>query len=206
MLEFLPQPFVCVISGPSGVGKTVVCRRLLKRNRGLGRVITVTTREPRGRERPEIDYHFVDTAAFEQKRTSGALLEWATVYDASYGTPKDEVEEYLAQGRIPLLNIDVQGALSIRKALPELAVLIFLYPPDEETLRERLEGRGTDSRETIEKRQKVALNEIALAPKYDYVVINGHLMTCVREVEAILRAEMLRARPSSFRDHPPLDR
>ncbi|MBD3336282.1 MAG: guanylate kinase [Candidatus Eisenbacteria bacterium] len=187
------HPFVLIISGPSGVGKTVVCHRLLQLVPRLARVVTTTTRPPRGRERQDEAYHFLTASEFEQLKAEDGLLEWAEVHGARYGTPRRDVEVLLAQDRVPLLNIDVQGALQIQRRLPGDAVLVFLLPPDEETLRARLLGRKTDDPETVERRLQRAREEIAVAPRYDYAVVNADLDACVEDVRAIYRAETCRA-------------
>lgn len=191
MLKMQDEPFPFVVSGPSGVGKTVICRRLLSLNPEMSRVITVTTRPTRQGEQGGVDYHFVKTDEFERMRRENLLLEWADVHDAQYGTPREPVETYLGEGQIPLLNVDVQGALAIRREIPR-SLLVFVLPPSEEALRSRLEKRGTDDAETIRRRLKRAREEVKLAPKYDYIVVNDVLDRCVEEVQHVYRAELLR--------------
>lgn len=191
MLKVQSKSFPLVISGPSGVGKTVICRRLLDINPEMSRVITVTTRSPRAGETHKLDYYFVDKARFDKMRENGALLEWAEVHGADYGTPRREVERYMEEDQIPLLNIDVQGALAVKREISE-TVLVFVLPPDEETILSRLQKRATDDEETIRRRLKRAREEMALAPEYDYVVVNDELDRCVNEIQHIYRAELLR--------------
>jgi guanylate kinase len=191
MLKLRARPFPFVISGPSGVGKTVICRGLLERNREMCRVITVTTRPRRKGEKPEVDYHFVNKQKFEEMKKEGDLLEWAEVHDAGYGTPRREVEGYLGEGRIPLLNVDVQGALAIREQIRD-SVLVFVLPPDEETIRTRLEKRGTDDAETIRRRLIRAREEMKVAPQYDYIVVNDKLDRCIAQIDCIYQAELLK--------------
>jgi guanylate kinase len=192
MLKLDPKPFPLVISGPSGVGKTVICQKLLEDHGAMARVVTVTTRLPRRGETPEIDYHFVDPETFERYKREGMLLESARVHDADYGTPWSDVEGHLREGKIALLNVDVQGALVIREKKPS-SVLVFILPPDEKTLRVRLKKRGTDDNDTIERRLKRAREEMELAPRYDYVVVNDGLERCVGQILCILRAEASRS-------------
>jgi len=159
----------------------------------MTRIVTVTTRAPRRGEVPGTSYRFVDDRTFETMKTEGAFLEWATVHGESYGSPRRDVEESLASGKVPLLNVDVQGALSIRRALGGTSVLVFVLPPDEKTLRARLEGRRSDDRSTIERRLQRAREEMALAPEYDYVVVNGDLEPAVARLHAIHEAELSRS-------------
>jgi guanylate kinase len=191
MLDLKPKPFPFVVSGPSGVGKTSICRGLEERVPEIQRIVTVTTRSPRRDERQDRDYHFVDAGTFARMRDEGRLLEWAEVHGASYGTPREPVERLLGEGRIPLLNVDVQGALAIRRAIPE-TLLVFVLPPSEEALRARLEGRGSDDPETVRRRLQRAREEIRLVPEYDYVVVNDVLEECIGRVQAIYVAERSR--------------
>ena len=179
---------VFVISSPSGGGKTTVVERLMRRVPELVRSVSVTTRPPRSGERHGRDYRFVSRAAFERMRRAGALLEWAKVHGEYYGTPKRPIARGIAQGRHMLLNIDVQGARKIRRALGEQAVLIFLLPPSRDVLRQRLMRRRTESAAAIRRRLAAAEREMACAQWYDYEVVNDRLSDTVAQVRAVVTA------------------
>jgi guanylate kinase len=175
-----------VISSPSGGGKTTVVERLQRRIPRLARSVSVTTRPPRPGERQGRDYRFISLKMFQQLRRSGQLLEWAKVHHAYYGTPKRPVLRALAQGRDVVLNIDVQGAQQVRRALGSQAMLIFLLPPSMSQLRRRLMRRRTETPAAIRQRLTVARRELACATWYDYAVVNDRLDRAVRDVEAIV--------------------
>lgn len=175
---------VAVLSGPSGVGKTTVIERLLRRP-GFTRSLTATTRAPRGQERDGVDYLFLTREAFEADVARGRFLEHAVVHGNLYGTPRDGVEAVLARGEVCLLNIDVQGAESLRRTGLPVAT-IFLLPPSAEELERRLGGRATDPPEETKRRLLRAKEELAEAGKFDCRVVNGDLEQAVAEIEAFL--------------------
>ncbi len=184
-----PHPYgrVFVISSPSGGGKTTVIRRL-SRSTAFVRSISVTTRPRRPGEKNGQDYRFLTQGAFDRLRRQKGLLEWARVHGAYYGTPKQPVLKTLARGRNIILSIDVQGARTIRRALKDQAVLIFLLPPSMRRLKQRLLQRKTETNESLKRRLKAAYREIACAKWYDYVIINDRLGQTVSRVRAILRS------------------
>lgn len=181
------SPRIVVVSGPVGVGKTTVCQWLVDGG-GFQRVVTATTRAPRGQEREGVDYLFLDRAEFERRIAADWFLEHAIVHQRDYyGTPKDQVEAALAAGRHALLNIDVQGAEKLRgRGLP--LTTFFLRPPEpwRETLRERIDRRGDTPREVLDKRMASAEREMAEAQRYDHQVVNDRVEEAVREIRRLL--------------------
>lgn len=189
-----PAPFPVVISAASGTGKTTVVNRLLETRPDLFCVsISATTRMPRGSEVDGVHYHFVSREEFTRLMDEGLLLEWARVYDHYYGTPRAEIEHAYAQGKIPLLDIDVQGGMQVMATVPG-TVSVFLLPPSLESLSSRLRARGTEAETSIEARLKEAPHEIRQGVAvYDYLVINDDVNRCVEVVLAIITAEHSRA-------------
>lgn len=189
-----PSLFPVVVSAASGTGKTTVVNKLAREFPELFVVsISVTTRPPRGDEVDGVHYHFVTHETFVGLIEAGQLLEWAKVYDHYYGTPLSEVEGAFARGKIPLLDIDVQGGMQIMAQVPG-AVSVFLLPPSFEELRRRLHARGTDPEERVARRLECAPEEIRQGlSSYDYVVVNDDVEECVQTVVAIVRAERARS-------------
>ncbi|MGE4631416.1 MAG: guanylate kinase [Planctomycetota bacterium] len=179
-----------VLSGPSGVGKTVVSEGLQEKS-GYVRTITATTRPPRAGEEDGVDYLFLDRAQFEQRVEEGGFLEHAEVYGNLYGSPRDGIEQQLAQSRAVLLLIDVQGAEKLRQDGVD-ALQIFLEPPGLEELRRRIEMRGVESEETMDLRLRNALSEMEQRDRYDRCVVNGVLEETVEEVFSIIEEELTR--------------
>ena len=184
-------PFLLVLSGPSGVGKTVMCRRLLESEPTLALSISATTRPPRAHETDEVDYTFWSEHAFREAIARGHFLEWAVVHGNLYGTPRAPLETHLRQGRCPLLDVDVQGGRSVKAVRPD-SVLVLVAPPSLFSLEERLRGRGTEGEETIRERLAIASRELAEWTHYDYLVVNDRLDRAVATVRGILEAERAR--------------
>jgi guanylate kinase len=180
---------VFVITGPSGVGKGTLIERLLDRVPELELSVSATTREPRVGEEDGRDYHFLTPEEFERRVRAGDFLEHADYSGNRYGTLREEVERRLAEGRSVVLEIEVQGARLVRAAMPE-AVQIFIAPPDPAALRERLEGRGTDSPDAIEQRLRTAEIELEAQSEFPHVIVNDELQKSASELEELVRGEL----------------
>lgn len=176
-----------VVSGFSGAGKGTLMKKLVEEYDGYGLSISATTRKPRPGEEDGREYFFLTKEAFEQKIADNALIEYAQYCGNYYGTPRDYVERQMALGRDVILEIEIQGALAVRKQYPD-AVLLFVAPPSAEELRRRLSGRGTETAEVIDKRLCRAAEEAQGIEAYDYILINDNLETCVKELHAIIDA------------------
>ncbi len=179
-----------IISGPSGSGKGTIVERLVD-DLGYRVSISATTRNPRPNEENGVHYFFKTKEEFEKMIEAGELLEHACFCDNYYGTPKEYVERQLVEGNNIILEIEVQGALQVKKKYND-AVLIFTMPPTIAELRRRLVNRGTEDMETIDKRIKRAEEELEYLPQYDYIVINDTVEQAVRDVDCIVRAEKMR--------------
>ena len=199
------RPLLILISAPSGGGKTTLCQQLLKARPDMTRAITCTTRAPRPGEKDGVDYHFFTAEEFLKRLHAGNFLEHATVYGNSYGILKSELLGKLREGKDVLLNVDVQGAATIREQAesePELKralVTVFLTPTPLTALEERLKKRGADAIAVIQKRLAVAKQEIAQWKNFDYLLISGTKQEDLRRILAIIDAEKMRA----ARSQPP---
>jgi guanylate kinase len=180
---------VFVITGPSGVGKGTLIELLLERIRELELSISATTRSPRAGEVDGREYHFLTPEEFDRRVESGDFLEHATYSGNRYGTLREEVDRRLAEGRSVVLEIEVQGARQVRDAMPE-AVQIFIAPPSPEVLRERLEGRGTDSPEAIEERLRTAETELAARDEFPHVIVNDEMREAASELERLVEGQL----------------
>ncbi len=181
-----------VISGFSGAGKGTLMKRLLERYpEEYALSVSVTTRQPRQGEVDGASYFFITKERFQEMIAGDELIEYACYVDNYYGTPKEYVEKKLAEGKNVLLEIELQGAMKVKAARPD-TVLLFVTPPDADTLRERLIGRGTETMEVIEKRLARAAQEALGMDSYDYLVVNDDLEECTENVHSILLSEHFR--------------
>ena len=179
-----------VISGFSGAGKGTLVRALLQKYQEYALSVSMTTRAPRPGERDGIEYFFTDKEHFEETIRQDGLVEYAAYCGNYYGTPKAYVEKQLADGKDVILEIEIQGALKVKKQFPQ-TLLLFVTPPSAEILKERLIGRGTEDMEIINKRLSRACEEAEGIENYDYLVINDDLDICVEEVHQMIRNEHL---------------
>lgn len=178
-----------VVSGPSGVGKSSVRKALFEiPNNNLVYSISMTTRKPREGERDGIDYYFVTEEEFKKKIEENAFLEWAKFVGNYYGTPKDAVNRMLDKGKEVVLEIEVDGALQVRKQVKD-GVFVFIVPPTKDALINRLKSRGTENEEILNERINKAENEYKVAYKYDYIVVNDDVRNAADRIMAIIRAE-----------------
>lgn len=180
-----------VISGPSGAGKSTVVGKAIQGREDMCFSTSVTTRGPRPGEVDGKDYFFIDDERFRQMVEQGELLEHASYVSHSYGTPKAFVEQQMNAGMNVILDIEVQGARQVREKMDD-AVLVFIIPPSLEELRHRLEGRGTETAETINARLQRAREELKEASLYDYIIVNDKIEEAADEFAAILKAEHCR--------------
>jgi len=190
------KPLLIVLSSPSGAGKDAVLSRVRESGYPLEYITTVTTRPPRAKERDDVDYHFVSEERFKDMVAHKELLEWANVYGNWYGVPRQPVEQALNKEQDIILKVDVQGAATIKKILPQ-AILIFLMPPSMEELLTRLKQRHTESPFDLSLRVKTAEEEIKQLPLFDYSIVNrqDEIDLVVAEIKAIITAEKCRVTP-----------
>ncbi len=179
------KPLLIVVSGPSGSGKGTLCAMLRQALPNLAYSVSATTRQPRPGERNEVDYFFISDAEFQQLIDRGEFLEWAEVYGHRYGTARPAVEAQLKAGRDMLLEIDVQGAMNIKKSFPD-ALLIFVQPPSLQELGARIANRGTESLQDLKVRMDCVLSELQAAEQYDHVVLNDKPEDALAELLEII--------------------
>jgi len=187
-----------IISAPSGTGKSTLCKKLMRHFPDACYSVSVTTRNPRRGEVEGRDYFFVSENEFKQKIRRGELAEWAWVHGHYYGTPRDFLERNLAKGRDVILDIDVRGAMKLKKEYPE-AVFIFLAPPSFSELERRLKRRRRNNEATIRKRLTNARWEIGQIGNYDYLVINDRLVDALKQLKSIVMGEKNRVKRSKER-------
>lgn len=181
------QGYLFVISSPSGGGKTTAIKALKAKGYDLEYSISATTRAKREGEIEGKDYFFITEKQFQKHIEQHDFIEYANVYGLNYGTFKSQVDDCLARGKRMVLDIDVQGALKLKKIYPK-AVLIFLLPPNIETLESRLRNRRTDKEDVIQQRLKIAKEEIELADQYDFQIINLNIENTVKQISSIIDA------------------
>lgn len=176
-----------VVSGPSGVGKGTLVSLVREQRPDLGLTVSATTRQPRPGEVDGVSYYFLTNDDFDRRVEAGEFLEWANVHGNRYGTLASEVDRNLSAGKSVILEIDVQGALNVRKVFPD-AVLVFIEPPSMEVLEQRLRGRETESEESLRLRLADAAGELELAPRYDERIVNDDLERATSELLQVLES------------------
>ncbi len=189
----LRRGLLFVVSAPSGTGKTTVVERLVQRVEELALSRSYTSRATRPGESDGVDYNFITRARFEQMVAANEFLEWADVFGNLYGTGASDVERQLARGCDIVLVIDVQGARQVRLRYAN-TVGVFVLPPSFEVLEQRLRGRSKDPEEAMQRRLRMARNEVAAFAEYDYVIANDELEACVERLRAIVLGERARLR------------
>ena len=182
------QGILVVVSGFSGAGKGTLMKELLKRYDNYALSISATTRTPREGEKDGQEYFFVTKEQFEKMRDERKLVEYAQYVNNYYGTPKEYVEQKMAEGKDVILEIEIQGALKVKEKYPD-TLLMFVTPPSAQVLKDRLVGRGTETAEVIDSRMKRAVEESQGVEKYDYLVINDDLERCAKEMHSIIQGE-----------------
>jgi guanylate kinase len=185
--------FLLVLSGPSGAGKGTLVDRLVEARPECVFSVSATTRPRRTSEEDGVQYEFVTREEFERRRSAGQFLEWAEVHGHLYATPARFVDQGVKDGKVVVLDVDVQGGASVRRARPD-AVSVFVYPPSIDALRQRLLKRNTDSPEVVERRLGNAPGELSQYREYDYLVLNDRLDLAVARLVAIVDAERARVR------------
>jgi guanylate kinase len=190
--EIARRGILLVLSSPSGAGKTTITRRLIDSDAGLVLSVSVTTRPRRSGEVDGRHYHFITPPRFARMVEEGELLEHATVFGNSYGTPRAPIEEALARGGDVVTDVDWQGTQQLRASVRDDLVAVFILPPSLKALEERLRIRAQDSDDVVRGRMAKSADEMSHWPEYDYVIVNRDLDDSVRQVRAILEAERLR--------------
>jgi len=190
-IEGMSSGTLYIVSAPSGAGKTSLVKALLERSAGIVVSVSHTTRPPRPGERDGVDYHFTERSVFESLVNAAQFLEYAQVFDNYYGTSRASVFEQLEAGQDVILEIDWQGARQVKAAVPE-AIKVFILPPNQQALRERLTARGQDAQAVIERRMRDAISEMSHFDEYDYLIFNDDFEHAVRDLESLFIAQRLR--------------
>ncbi len=200
LFSLASRPLLLVLSGPSGAGKDAILTRMKEMGTPLEFIVTTTTRPQRTSERDTVDYHFVSRESFQKMVDNNELLEWANVYGNWYGVPQQAVKQALDRGRDTIIKVDIQGAATIKKALPQ-AVFIFLMPPSMPELVTRLKQRNTESDSELALRLKTAEQEVKELAMFDYVVVSkrDQIDRVVSDIRVIVAAEKLRVTPKEVR-------
>jgi guanylate kinase len=193
LFGFRTEAFALVVSGPSGVGKTSICKTVIERDERIKPIVTTTTRPQRKGEEEGVDYHFLSESQFDTLLSEGAFLEHAIVHDSRYGTTKAAFATAIETADIVLLDVDVQGAAAWRDVLADRCVTLFVLPPSLQELRKRLAGRQSEGEASLKVRTNNAQHEMAFAATYDYVIVNHKLVQAIDDVESVLLTE--RSRP-----------
>jgi guanylate kinase len=185
MASYLPK--ILIITAPSGAGKTSITKNLMEHFPQLSFSVSATTRSPRGTEKDGVDYYFIPVEDFKNKIQHKDFAEWEMVYEGKYyGTLKSELKRIWSLGKVPILDIDVKGALHIRQQYPENTFSIFIEPPSVEVLRDRLLGRGTENEDSLQTRISKAAYEISFKSEFDRVILNDNLETACKEVREVV--------------------
>ena len=188
------RAFAVVVSGPSGVGKSSICRDVLARDRKLQPCVTTTTRPMRPGEKDGVDYHFVSEGVFREALGRGDFVEWAEVHGCLYGATVEAVAEAMVDAQVMLLDVDVQGGRTWRRILGERCVTVFVLPPSMDVLKRRLAGRKTEGERSFRRRLQNARRELARADTYDYLIVNDTLKQAVSDLQAVIHVERCRPR------------
>ena len=191
MMKSKQQGLLIVISAPSGAGKGTIINKMLEKNNNLWLSVSETSRPMRANDIDGITYHFCTKEEFEEKIKDDYFLEYALYADNYYGTPKNFIQEHLDKGQDVILEIEIQGAMQIKKLIPE-SLFVFIMPPSLKELKKRLVGRGTDSKEKILERFKIAYQEMNDVTKYNYVVVNDEIDVAADKILSIIKAERCR--------------
>jgi guanylate kinase len=177
-----------IITAPSGAGKTSITRHLMHTFPQLAFSISAATRQARGQEKDGVDYHFMSLDDFKHKIQHNEFIEWEMVYEGKYyGTLKSELKRIWREGKIPILDIDVKGAIHVKQQFPESSITLFIEPPSVAELKKRLEGRGTETAESLAARVNKAAYEISFKDQFDKLIINDTLEHACREAERIIK-------------------
>lgn len=184
----MAEGLLVVVSGPSGCGKGTICRKFLQRNEDMNISISATTRSPRRGEKDGVNYFFLTEDVFKKMISKDEFLEYANVHGNFYGTPKKYVLDKIKKGENIFLEIDIQGALQIKKIYPN-GIFVFILPPSMEELKNRIIRRGTESKSDIDRRYKNAFKEIEYINEYDYAIVNDKVEKAVKKLESIVTAE-----------------